>query len=463
MNIDSLALWRLLTGSSPDRKRCQSALLAIPEASFYTFDADPTATSADLEALEAGASLLLSVQSPTAKAMARNIHVSVEVVSSETNCCRIFNAKEVRVRMDPVVRMCGLPPKGKGGCTNTSHSTYKLQFKGSRLLIQTPSVSKATTKAFFSLPYLEVGHIPAAALELLATLQAPANVWRTVFGDTVPALQELSRESGRVPLLVQTSLPGASPHSTDQKPTILVKEDSPLSYDLLNDVDSLPGEGEEQKDDVSSDGDSGADPFANDDGIQDFLDSGKQTDLIGSSARLLGHKLGAASDFDSDMLGLAGLNFGNQDDPSVAASSLSLPRPYLDPPCPSAKDEDSIAKLSAKSSGALHKDSGLTYNIQQPVLRILQEMDLRIAALEKENARLKRRTEQANTTAVQAMRAAVSSLTQTKSASTFLKKAIARVKDEVLKAFVERDFPETVTLSRDLNALMHWKATVDGG
>jgi hypothetical protein len=96
MNLDSLALWRLLTGSSPDRERCQSALLAIPEASSYTFDADPTATSADLDALEEGASLLLSVQSPAAKAMARNIHVGVEVVSAETNCCGIFNAKEVR-------------------------------------------------------------------------------------------------------------------------------------------------------------------------------------------------------------------------------------------------------------------------------------------------------------------------------------------------------------------------------
>jgi hypothetical protein len=94
MNMDSLALWRLLTGASPDRERCQSALLAIPEASSYTFDADPTATSADLEALEEGASLLLSVQSPAAKAMARNIHVGVEVVSGDLNCCGIFNAKD---------------------------------------------------------------------------------------------------------------------------------------------------------------------------------------------------------------------------------------------------------------------------------------------------------------------------------------------------------------------------------
>jgi hypothetical protein len=112
VNLDSLAQWRLLTASSPDQERCQSALLSILEASSYNFDADPTATSADLEALEEGASLLLSVQSPAAKAMARNIHVGVEVFSTDLNCCGIFNAKDVRVRIDPVVRMCGLfPPR----------------------------------------------------------------------------------------------------------------------------------------------------------------------------------------------------------------------------------------------------------------------------------------------------------------------------------------------------------------
>jgi hypothetical protein len=115
MNTDnSLALWCLLTDTSLDRDHCQTALLAVPQTSSYTFDADPMATSADLDTLEQGVSFLLSVQFLAAKAMGRDIHVGVEVVSSATNCCGIFNAKEVRVRMDLVVRMCGLPPKGKG-------------------------------------------------------------------------------------------------------------------------------------------------------------------------------------------------------------------------------------------------------------------------------------------------------------------------------------------------------------
>jgi hypothetical protein len=44
-----------------------------------------------LDALEQGASLLLSVQSPFAKAMGWDVHVGVEVVSLATNCCGIFN------------------------------------------------------------------------------------------------------------------------------------------------------------------------------------------------------------------------------------------------------------------------------------------------------------------------------------------------------------------------------------
>lgn len=138
LGLPVFALFLQLPAS--DRARCQSALLGIPETSSYTFDADLTATSADLDALE------LSVQSPSAKAMGKSVHVGVDVVSLDKCCCGIFNAKEVRVRMDPVVRMCGLPPKGKGACTSTTHSSYKLDFKGERLLIKTPTASKATSK-----------------------------------------------------------------------------------------------------------------------------------------------------------------------------------------------------------------------------------------------------------------------------------------------------------------------------
>ena len=342
MNMDSLALWHLLTGASPDRERCQSALLAIPEASSYTFDADPTATSADLEALEEGASLLLSVQSPAAKAMARNIHDGVEVVSGDLNCCGIFNAKDVRVRMDPVVRMCGLPPKGKGGCTNTSHGIYKLDIKGSRLLIRTPTVSKATTKAFFSLPYLEVEDLPSQAVDLLVTLQAPANVWRTFFTDTPGALKELGVTSGCPKLTVRTSLPGPNELANpDVKPSPLTKGGSPTSYDLIDDMDSLAGEGGEYKETNLEQDDPKSDLLDDVEDIQDLFNLKSDPDLLGDSARALGQKLGDKIQLQSDLLGIARLNLGsNPEDPSVAASSLSYCQTVPDPPSPSLDHAD---------------------------------------------------------------------------------------------------------------------------
>jgi hypothetical protein len=88
-------------------------------------------------------------------------------------------------------------------------------------------------------------------------------------------------------------------------------------------------------------------------------------------------------------------------------------------------------------------------------------LDLRISALENDNARLKLRADKAKTVAVQSLRAAVSASTNMKAASTALKKSLARVKEEIGKDLAARDLTETAGLSRDVNALMNWKVTLD--
>lgn len=104
---------------------------------------------------------------------------------------------------------------------------------------------------------------------------------------------------------------------------------------------------------------------------------------------------------------------------------------------------------------------GSPYAIAPQVLRLLQQLDLCTGALENDNARLKLHADKAKTIAIQALRAAVSASTNMKSTSTALKKSLARVKEEVGKELIERDLSETAGLSRDLNALMNWKVTLD--
>eukprot|EP00956_Cyclotella_meneghiniana_P034431 scaffold104775_cov18-Cyclotella_meneghiniana.AAC.1 len=98
---DVLVLWRLLLQASPDKDAAQRLLLAIPETSSFSFEADPSATSADLEAYKQGSSMLLAVSSPAAKAMGKSIHVGLVVVSKDSSCCGVFNGKEVSMRVDP--------------------------------------------------------------------------------------------------------------------------------------------------------------------------------------------------------------------------------------------------------------------------------------------------------------------------------------------------------------------------
>jgi len=91
-----LELWRLFMNPNSSKEACQRALLAVPAASTMTFEADPTTTPADVEDLESGTPLFLSVKLPLSKAMNGTVHVKVAIVSVDEFCSGIFNAKEVR-------------------------------------------------------------------------------------------------------------------------------------------------------------------------------------------------------------------------------------------------------------------------------------------------------------------------------------------------------------------------------
>ncbi|KAL3787016.1 hypothetical protein HJC23_010633 [Cyclotella cryptica] len=327
MNADSLALWRLLTASNLDRYCCQTTLLAIPETSSYTFD------------------------SPAAKAMGRNIHVGVEVVSSEKCCCGIFNAKEVQ-----------------------------LDFKGERLLIQTPTVLKTTKHAFFSLPYLQVETLPGPAIAVMVSLQAPAND----------------------PLMVrQTDVKSATQVSCGLG---FGKEGSPTSYDFVSEFETLEGEGEGQKENLLDEEDSID--------VEEF--SSNQCQILGQSACLLGTKLGSAKD-DLNPQGYPQDNEGEHDledqkfddeEPSISQATFGPSgSPITCCPGPPGKDDESSGVPSGFCDPSRPwVNSSPTPNTEQVV-----------------------------------------------------QKMVAQVKEDVAKG----QQMGTTNLSRDLNAMMHWKATVD--
>lgn len=164
----------------------------MPVTSLLTIDADPMTTSANVKAVEPGMRLFLHVSLPVGREMSRTVHVWVPIVFVDEICASIFNAKEMHARIDPVVCICGLAPKGKGGCTNTSHRSNHLSFQGKRVLLSTPTVSKATTPAYFSGRNIIVDTFPHPyLLELLTDLQAPINIWRTFMAVTNEHLQAI--------------------------------------------------------------------------------------------------------------------------------------------------------------------------------------------------------------------------------------------------------------------------------
>ncbi|KAL3795671.1 hypothetical protein HJC23_002078 [Cyclotella cryptica] len=234
----------------------------------------------------------------------------------------------------------------KGGCTNTSHGTYKLDFKGERLLIQTPTVLKATTHAFFSLPYLQVQTLPGLTIAVMISLQAPANVWRTL-------ITIIKSEGQNVPLTIDTDLKGPlMVRQTDAKSATQVscglgfgKEGSPTGYDFVSEFETLEGEGEGQKENLLDEEDS----------INEEEFSSNQCQILGESARLLGTKLDSAKNdlnpqgYPQDNEGefdLEDQKFDNKE-PSISQASFGpSDSPITCCPGPPGKDDESSGILS---------------------------------------------------------------------------------------------------------------------
>ena len=241
---DILQTWRTLVNPASTIEDCQAALLQIPGTQSFTFEADTTATPADVHGVESGGSILLDSTSPAAKAMAKTVHVGVGVVSMEDCCLGVFNAKDARARMDPVVRVCSLPKSGKGGCTSTSHIHQKITFQGKRVFIRTPTASTATVPAYFSLPYLQVESLPPAKnlMERLIALRAPVAVWRSFMDGSAASIAKIFPGFSSIPT-PQTK--GGLAIKTDL-PSIVPKDESPLSYDMIPEAKEEEDEGEDE-------------------------------------------------------------------------------------------------------------------------------------------------------------------------------------------------------------------------
>jgi hypothetical protein len=253
-----------------------------------------------------------------------------------------------------------------------------------------------------------------------------------------------------------------------------MEEDSPTSYDLLNDMDdSLPGEGEERKENrVEQDELDAQVPRSSlPDEYQDFLSSEHQVDLYGSDADNFDDDLragvanvaaGTVLNTAGEALGFEGLNiapdlFPRPSDTSVAYSQVTT----TSRPSPPAGEEESLGRVPQVSAPLATAAAQLSRPGTNEVIRMLLSLDKRIRVLESENLVLKGRAKEAKHLAIQATRVAVSAETNLKTAKTFLKKMIDHVHSEALKAVAQRDLDQAGSLTRDVNALMHWKKTMD--
>lgn len=452
---DVLSLWHLLTAASPDKAACQNLLLAIPEASSFSFEADPSATSADLEAYKEGSSMLLAASSPAAKALAKNIHVGLVVVSKDSFCCGVFNGKEVSMRVDPVVRMCGLPPSGqKGGCTNTSHIGCKLSFEGERLLIQTPAVSKATTRALFSQPYLVVDSLPKGFnLPMLLELKAPPNVWRLFIAET--QVIYTSKPAAKPDLMVSTAAAEGEFEAT--------KEESPMSYEVI-------GRGSKVES-SSLGGPEKPDPRASLRSLaDDTLLKNVDADLLGFSVTSafanLGLKMSERAD-DASASSLAreqdvfdDLLDDEEEDVASEASRLSGTSSYPSVSLPRGPPAGSESSQAALPSSKYPKGSDPMILFQN-LVTLQNNIESRVRTLELENKELRRRATKSKELAVQAVRTAVSTQTDLKAAKTALRKQIALTNEQTLESVKDRGFSQGPKLLSDFEAITRWKGNMD--
>lgn len=460
---DVLSTWRLLISDAPIVD-VQNALLSLPATSSYTFDADPTTTSADLDALESGASLLLNLTSPAAKAMARNVHVGIQVVSTEETCCGIFNAKEVRVRMDPVVRLCGSGVSGKGGCTNTAHRAYKLDFTGSRLLIETPVASRATPPAFFSLPYLRVEDLPRGrVIDRVKELKAPVNVWRSFFAGTSIVLPVLMAEAKtHHGLSVSTAFNSPNPGATKD-------QESPMSFDLVENEDGV----EETKQEVVNQ--EAEEPFNVDFLDADPVQSLQELPLSGPSDvdAAKAYFNNEASKLEQEMFGIQGDDpshpYNSSSSSSVGSSSSSSKVPSRRDP--QTRSNDSSSSMRSKRVPSVIADSTLESMFKQ-ILSNQDRLEKRVFALEGENRDLRGKISRVKSAAAKAVVVAKSADAIARGTEVFARKigtqikseftkALEAAKEEVLSTVGKRTTPDVSDAMRDLSALLMWRKTLD--
>ena len=419
---DILKTWRALVNPETSDEACQAALLQVAGTQSFTFEPDASATPADVQGVEPGGSMLLDAASPAAKAMSKTVHVGVGVVSSEDCCLGIFNAKDARARMDPLVRVCSLPRSGRGACTNTSHLHHKIEFKGKRLLIFTPTASTATVPSYFSLPYLTVESLPPVVklVDKILALRAPVGVWRSFFDGTQKAVAKIFPSFSSIvspaSLRVDTSSAVREPSQTDS----MSKDVSPSSYDFLDDAQPLGTIGEEEKEEkmhLSSDSRSSkVEPT-------DLLDT-KETAL---EAATEGLSLGLGS-FEQELQYNA-QSQKNDDQVSLASSDssddsiLDLNRPisssgaWKSDPSPArssfrdtAPRSDNVPMTSSASVGSRGGDLSqasqadpVSVLLLQQIMSAQQGMDARIRSLEAENEALRSKLRKAKTLSQRAM------------------------------------------------------------
>lgn len=493
----SLSVWRLLLQPDAEPEAIQRALLSIPETTSFTFDADPTATSADLELLEEGTSLMLAAGSPAAKAMVRTVHVRVAEAATDSVCLGVFNAKEVKVRNDPVVRACALSVTGKGSCTNTSHKTHRLRFEGKRILIQTPVVSKATTPAYFSLPYLVSSELPQDLnMERLFKLSAPVGVWRSFFDGTRAVLPSIvSATSGKkTGLKIDTQSAAASPFrggdnksddllskaiyssvsALESRPTTHIpptKEESPMSYDMVEDA---AGEYKDDEPDDELPLSTGA-PLTT---VADYLDSDEQTQLLAQAAVELGVKLdpgdvfydAQAKELATEVFGPSGpgkispkrfSDDGSDEEENERFSEISSFKGSTSVrPCPpedeSVKSFSAIRQLAQSNAGV-----DLSQALLQQILSNQQNLSSRVRDLELENKTLRSRLSTTRSVAKQALSASASASINSTRSVTALRKEMAIMKDSITQDVLARRMSELTELKRELDAVVTWKMIVD--
>ena len=469
-NDNILRTWRALVNPETSLEVCQAALLEVTGTQSFTFEADASATPADVQhGVESGGSIILDSASPAAKAMLKTVHVGVGVVSKEEFCLGIFNAKDARARVDPVVRVCSRPRSGKGGCTNTSHAQHKLDFPGKRVLIMTPTASTATVPTFFSLPYLTLESLPSVAkmTEKLLAIKAPVAIWRAFFDGSTAAIAKIFPGFSSIAspqkiggLQVDTSLP--------LKP---VKEDSPSSYDLLEDVTSKVESGDEEvKEEVvqsSSPTVEAKDLLdLNEDalkGVQTALNLGValsdeelqlnlHEDLLSSPNADVTNPVDD-SDVSSDDESLLG-NRSFQREVLAKQAKLAAPRD-----APSHTSEKPLRGDSSIASGVDNQGSVSVMLLQQ-ILASQATFESRIRSLEIENGTLRHKLKQVKVNAEKALSVGSTFAASHAQSSSKIAQDLAHLRREFVAKTGDFDIGEINRFKRDFLAFGPWRETI---